>query len=267
MPSPRQASIRVWQWPNVLALDAALIAVLWQAALAAAMGLTLAAPTYFVLGLSVWLSYTADRLLDAARRDSGALLSTRHRFAKRRRTLLVRVWWAVLLIDGITATQLSADPIKQGSALLLLCLLYTWLNQKLSRHFFPKELCVALIYAGGVAVLLPKAPPFTFLGLFAFLCLLNCLMIAKNEATVDAHLRVRSIAGWITAAQLSPLFGLGVVLAFFAPTPLKTALISSFALLGLVHACRTRLPTETFRLLADGVLLIGPALCLTVAWL
>ena len=39
MPAPPQSSIQLWQWPNVLALDATLIAILWQAALIASFAL------------------------------------------------------------------------------------------------------------------------------------------------------------------------------------------------------------------------------------
>lgn len=260
MPTPPKRPIPLWQWPNVLALDAALIATLWQAALASNIGASLSMAAHLVLGCSVWLSYTADRLFDVAWRDSSALLSVRHRFAKHQRIALWRVWVAVFIANLITATQLSSVQLKQGSVLLVLCLLYTFLNQKFSRHFFPKELCVALIYTSGVAVLLPASPPLTFLGLFAYLCWLNCLVIAKKESTVDAHLRIRSMAGAIRDEHLTPLIALGALIAFFVGSPLTGALATSFVLLGLINAWRKRLPTEIFRVLADSVLLLAPAL-------
>ena len=75
--------IKLWQWPNALALDAALIALLWLTALAGALRVELSAAAYAVLGLSVWLTYMADRLYDVTPREANALLSVRHRFAKR----------------------------------------------------------------------------------------------------------------------------------------------------------------------------------------
>ena len=60
--------IRLWQWPNLLAVDAALIALAWQAAFAAALGNEVSAAAQIVLGLSVWLTYMADRLFDVAKR-------------------------------------------------------------------------------------------------------------------------------------------------------------------------------------------------------
>lgn len=267
MGSVRQTTIRLWQWPNVLALDAALIAVLWQAALALAMGLALPLAAYLVLGLSVWLSYTADRLLDVARRDASALLSVRHRFAKRATDRLWGIWAVALVINLVVATQLSSQQLKQGGLLLLLCLLYTALNQRYSKRFFPKEPCVAIIYAGGVMVFLPELPPLTFVVLFAYLCLLNCLMIGAKETSVDAQLRIHSVASGIRRTYLSPLSWLGAVSAFFMDTPLSIALLLSFVLLGLLNALHQRLTIEVYRVLADGLLLLGPVGVLLSNWM
>ncbi|NBB78062.1 MAG: hypothetical protein GVY36_01225 [Verrucomicrobia bacterium] len=262
MPLAQKQVIPPWQWPNVLGIDAAFISVLWQGALASTIGVPLSLPAYLVLGCSVWLSYTADRLFDVARRPSTALLSVRHRFAKRRRILLWRVWFGVLALNLITATQLSSFQLKQGSVLLLLCVLYTWLNQKLSRHYFPKELCVALIYTGGIVVFLPEPPSLTFVFLFTYLCLLNCLMIGAKETSVDAQLRIRSLASGLRASYLSPLIWLGAIAAFFIETPLSGALTVSCILLAILNAWRQHIAVEVFRVLADGLLLIGPILVL-----
>ena len=79
---------------NLLALDAACIAVAWQALVVDSMGPPIGLPERMVLALSVWLTYVADRLLDVRTRAASTLLSARHRFAKRRRTLWM-LWWGV----------------------------------------------------------------------------------------------------------------------------------------------------------------------------
>ena len=265
MPESNRDTIRLWQWPNVLALDAALIAVLWQAALASAMGLPVSTFAHLVLGLSVWLSYTADRLFDVGRREPGSLLSLRHRFAKRQRIRLWRVWLAILIGNLLAATQLSGTQLKHGGVLLLLCLLYTCLNQRFSKSFFPKELCVALLYAAGIVVFIPGSPPISFTILFAYLCLLNCLMIGTKETSVDAHLRVHSMANGVHGAYRSPLIWIGAAVVFLVETPLQGALVVSFVLLGSVHLLRKQLALEAFRVLADGVLLIAPILVLSTS--
>ena len=67
--------IKIWQWPNVLGLDAAAIAMAWMGVFAAySEGNPPDAATYLVLGLSVWLTYLADRLLDVQNRPMHRLL-------------------------------------------------------------------------------------------------------------------------------------------------------------------------------------------------
>lgn len=60
-----------WLLPNLLSLDAPLVAVCWQALLAADTGLALRPAAQVALGLTVWLIYIVDRLLDV--RDPHAL--------------------------------------------------------------------------------------------------------------------------------------------------------------------------------------------------
>lgn len=251
--------IRYWQWPNVLGLDAALVAVLWQGALASALGIPLDGAAQLVLGLSVWLSYSADRLFDVARRQPDSLLSLRHRFAKRQRVRLWRIWVGVLAVNLLAATQLSPGQLKNGAWLLAVCLLYTALNQKFARRFFPKEVCVGLIFSTGVVVFLPQ-PPLTFVALFAYLCLVNCLIIGAKESAIDARLRVRSLASTLHRPYPGILVAAGVVMTLVLETALSTALVLSFVALGIVRALHKRLPVETFRVAADAVLLLGPLL-------
>ncbi len=257
--------IRYWQWSNLLALDAALIAVLWQAALASAQGISLGAPAHIVLGLSVWLTYVADRLFDVSSRPEASLLSLRHQFAKRHARTLWSIWCGVLAVNLLLATQLSMIQIRRGALLLALCLLYTLLNQKLSRRFFPKELCVALIYAGGVAVFQPATVPLGFVACFAWLCLLNCLIIGAKEKSIDAELRVHSLAPLIAERWLSTFAILSTVAMFWVDGILNQPLALSFGLLGGLHWLRGKIATENFRVLVDTALVAGALMCLVEA--
>lgn len=250
-------TIHSWQWPNLLAFDAALVAMLWQAALAMALGVSLAWPAYLVLGLSVWLTYVADRLFDVASQPEAALLSLRHRFSKRHARALWRIWFGVLAIDLLLATQLSGEQLEQGLLLLIFCLLYTWLNQKLSRRFFPKELCVALIYAGGIVVFIPTAVPFKFVACFAWLCLLNCLIIGAKEKSIDAELRVHSIAPLLAERWLGALAIVSLLAMFCLEGRLNGPLALCFGLLGGLHLVRSKISIENFRVLADAALVLG----------
>ena len=257
--------IRLWQWPNLLALDAALIALVWQAAFAAALGNEVSAAAQIVLSLSVWLTYMADRLFDVAKRPLQQLHSTRHQFAKQHRNTLWRCWWCVLLSNvGIALTGLSMSELRNGAALLTLCLLYTALNQALSRRFFPKELCVAIIFAGGVIVfLLPSACLWAPAGALALLCLINCLMIGAKEQRIDTALQVRSLSR--LPSPLIHALEISCALSLCLLNQVWTLPIGlSLGALLIIHANQKRLCVETFRVLTDSALLIGPcvAFCL-----
>ena len=250
-------SIRLWQWPNILAIDTALVSILWQLGLVRALNTEIGWAASAVLGLSVWLTYVADRLFDVKSREKVALFSLRHQFAKRYHQALWYVWFVMLAINLLLAKQLTAMQLKKGCLLLIFCLLYTTLNQKLSRHFFPKEICVALIYASGVIIFMPVAYPLGFFGVFALLCLLNCLMIGAREKVIDAKMRIHSVTPLIAEGWLTPLALLGMGLAIWRGGELWLGMALSLGLLGLLHGLRRRISMETFRVLADASLAMG----------
>jgi hypothetical protein len=226
----------IWQWPNALAIDAALIAVAWQAALVQTLHLSIGAFAYVVLGLSVWLTYMADRLFDVARRDPKDLLSLRHQLAKRHTKPLWSIWLVVLAANLLFATQLNNAQFRQGAVLLLACLAYTLLNQKLSHRFFPKELCVAIIYAGGVSVFLPTdSISIGFVAAFAFLCFLNCLVIGTKEKEIDTKMRVLSVAPFISEKWLTPIAVSSTVIVFWIHYDLHFMLGLGFGQLSVLH--------------------------------
>ncbi len=256
--------IRIWQWPNLLAVDAALIALVWQAAFAAALGHEVRVAAQIVLGLSVWLTYMADRLFDVAKRPLQQLHATRHQFAKQHRSTLWGFWWAVLISNiGLALTGLSINELRNGAVLLVLCLLYTALNQALSRRFFPKEVCVALIYTGGVIVfLLPNSELWLATGALALLCFINCLMIGAKEQPIDAALQVRSL----TRLPLRVMIVLEVTCALslcFLNRGWALPIGLSLGALLILQTTQKRLSIESFRVLTDSALLIGPS----IAWL
>jgi len=249
--------IRFWQWPNILAIDAGIIAVAWLWFFAEQQSVTLGATPYLVLALSVWLTYISDRLFDARPRIKEQLLSARHQFAKRRGKILWLVWAPLLVLNILLAMgALSQSQLEKGFTLLLLCLAYTALNQSLSRRFFPKELLVALIFAGGTQVFLPSYTPWSCLLGFVLLCLINCLLIGWQEKSVDALLQVRSLSSIVDPHWTHPLLLACLGLSCFSSC--SPALLPSLLALGALYCCRLRFGTESFRVLGDAALLAGP---------
>lgn len=256
----------VLQWSNMLAIDAVLIALCWQAIFASASNQTLNFATMSVLGLSVWLTYSADRLFDVAKRSFDQLYSARHRFTKRHAKTLWKIWFGTLFINvSIAFSGLTAHQLLNGTVLLIVCLLYTGLNQKLSSRFFPKELWVAILYVGGVIVfLLPDQSLWLPAGFLMLLCLINCLIIGNKERQIDAAMKVRSLAYFLPKLPIV-LYACCLPAILFLEGALLLSIGLSLLALMFVHACQKRLSVESFRLFADAALLIGPLFTLPLA--
>src|SRR4051812_41591281 len=115
-----------WLWPSVLSLDAPLVAVLWQAALAKVHHVAVMPPLHAALFLAVWLIYVVDRVLDGFSMRHAARVSLRHAFYQRHRwlylLLLVPVGAAVLFYLGLTA--IPAGILWRGMALGFAVALY-----------------------------------------------------------------------------------------------------------------------------------------------
>ncbi len=124
--SPAYASIPWWLWVQVLSLDAPVVIVLWQAALAHTHRIHLPAAFYWGLGLVTWMVYLLDRTADALSGRLEQPLSARHAFCLRHRKLIL----AGLLPAGCVAmlwtavTQLPAGLLWQGLAMGLLGAIY-----------------------------------------------------------------------------------------------------------------------------------------------
>jgi len=253
------AKIRFWQWPNVLAIDAGMIAAAWLWVFARQQQASLGTTPYLVLALSVWLTYLADRLFDAGPREKIQLRSARHQFAKRRSVILWLIWIALFPLNlALALTSLNPSQLMRGFVMLFFCLAYTILNHLLSGRFFPKELFVAVLFAGGIQVSLPDHCAWGCLAGFTILCLVNCLMIGWKEKTVDALLEVRSLSSVLDLRWGHGLLVLAVGISLFSDCTF--ALLPPALLLGTIQLKRECLGREPFRVLCDSALLIGPLL-------
>jgi hypothetical protein len=238
-----------WLWPNVLALDAPVVAVAWQLLLADAAHVAVPVAAAVVLGLVVWGVYLADRALDAA---GGVARSDRHRFAARHPTAQVAVGCAALAAAGALALlTLPFDYLEVGAAVAAGTAAYLVAVHAGRRLLGPgaKELSVGVVFAAGAAVPLAAAgrPVGEWLpGVVAFagLCWLNCALIARWEEPVTAPPR------WvIAAAAFATLAALG------APREVASAVFLGAAALVALHAGRAAVPVRVARVLADVALL------------
>jgi hypothetical protein len=250
---------RPWLWPNLLSIDAPIVAVLWQILFARCFHASVNAAAALLLVLAVWLIYAADRMLDARWTK---LRLPRHEFYRRYWMIVTPVWIAVLVVAGWLAfTHLSAEVFEHGIALAVVVGLYFFAVHRL-RWTWPKELAVGVLFALGASLAtwnkVHSAVDAGAIVLFSCLCWINCVAIEKWE-----H-QQRDPAEWpIGAAALC--VAIAAVPLFYAHRPVLSGAeaFSALAFFALDRR-RDRFSRDALRVLAD-VALLSPLLFLPLA--
>lgn len=163
-----------------MSLDAPLVAVLWQAALARAHRVTLMPSVHLALFLAVWVIYMLDRVLDGFSMSHAAKLSVRHDFYRRNRWLflLLVIPFGVFTLLVLATTEIPSGILWRGAALAFVVGLY--LLHYAARGHRPIYVLgnMATCFFGGLALwLLPLPPHFKILfgtALVALLVLAVC---------------------------------------------------------------------------------------------
>ena len=248
-----------WQWPNVLGIDAALIAVSWYWLLLPNETIFPTIPA-LVLALSVWLTYLADRLFDVRGKELTELRSLRHRFVARHKNTLWTFWWFLLLINlSLALKGLNEAQLMRGLILLLVTLAYTFGVQKIKPALFQKELLVGLIFSAGVLIFLNHPPQWLLPPTLVFLFTGNCLLVTEFDPP-NKNNRRQTICRLLNPTLL--MIGIAALLAALC---LSIALSAVVLLLG-IYSCRHILGSENGRILADASLLVPPLLSLICQW-
>lgn len=259
---------RAWLWPNLLSLDAPVVAVLWQALFARSFHAGVNPLAAALLVLAVWLIYAADRVLDAWTADSHL---PRHEFYRRHWRTVAPVWGVVFAVTGWLAwTRLNASLFERGTVLLAAVAVYFATVHGLRRSFlktlWPKETAIAVLFALGASLAawgeIRSAADFAAIFLFSCLCWINCMAIEQWER--------RSFNHWPIGATAMLVAG-GAALLLYDHRPVlggaEVASALAFVFLdGLVTSGRGqhRLSGDALRVLAD-VALLSPVVFLPLA--
>ena len=259
----RESPLRPWLWPNLLSLDAPLIALLWQALLAQRYAVPLRPPGRIALFLTVWAIYIADRLLDV-RRPATTAESARHRFYRRNRTFATALLCCMLLVTAVIgAFWLRPAVLLNGLIPLAAVLVYLAALNLSGTRQVAKELVVAFVFTTGtflVAWTNDPASPLVLLApaaAFFLLCLANLTAIEKWEweelragaetPHVTTRAMVRGARVWV------PLLAAVLLLGFPDPWYLAAGL-SAATMAALLYVGRG-ISTEARRVLVDAALL------------
>lgn len=217
--------IQVWQWPNVLSLDAVAIGLFWQITFTVEFCGRM--PIWYetvITCVSIWLVYVADRLLDAKRIDPAKPHSLRHGFHQQHRTAVTIAWGAVLCTNAFlifrfpTYDQLRWGSIAVGAVCCYLVLVQCLSQEQLGsrtgiqsgvRKWIPKEVFAGCVFSFGIG-LVPLASDrintdaslVIACGLASTLFSINCSIVATMESYFDRAQNFPSVA-----TQFRPLGG------------------------------------------------------------
>ncbi len=264
-----------WSYPNLLSLDAPIVAVLWFFAFSRTFGSPFAWPAATVLFLTVWAIYIADRLLDGLRQKDWDRATTRHRFVHvHQKVFLVLLGLIVLIAAIISLKELPLDLLLAGLGLCGVVALYFTAFVRLVPQFKPlraKEFACGFVFAIGTALgvdvlrhglLSHPLEVLPSILLFAGLCIFNCLVIAARERHSDQINDPTAASGWWLQLDRDLMFlGLGlcivsVAFCFFGGHFfIYLVIFISSLFLTLLHFFQERFAPSLSRVLADAVLL------------
>jgi hypothetical protein len=230
-------------WINVLSLDAPVVAVVWQDFFARCLHVPLAPAWRWLLAITAWLAYVADRWLDAWK--LGGAVTPRRRFAQRHRAKIASVWMAMLLIGlWLAWTKLPSYLFQRGWMIAAVVAIYFFINQwrGLShglRGF--KEISIAVLF--GCATLIFVLPPDASLTLpivwsavvWCLVCFLDCYAIAGWELETDRAEKQESIVTrWPKLRER--VKAAAAIVFFLALAPLPLSAFSGLRPIGLAVA-------------------------------
>jgi 4-hydroxybenzoate polyprenyltransferase len=180
---------------NVLSLDVAAGAVVGALFIAKIYDVIPSITSLISLGITVWIIYTIDRLLDV-RDAKGEVASERHRFHKRNQKGLLQWLLFMMMMDFVLIFFIPTLIMKRGILLAVIVLIYILLRRQL---YFLKELFVALLYTAGIAI--PSMPEnqvsveasLPLLALF-LIALLNLIIFSWYERENDRNEKQDSLA-------------------------------------------------------------------------
>jgi hypothetical protein len=253
-----------WLWPNLLSLDAPVIAVLWQGFLAYRFSAPLRPAAQAVLGLTVWAIYLLDRLLDA-RHAPSPCEPARHRFYRRHSRPMAALLALVFAADAWAAMFLLRPAIlREGLILAAGVVIYFATFHIFAKWItIPKEMAAALLFTAGTFLAAWTALPCPSLAwaalAFFVLCLANIIAIEVWEwrelPTPVPHPAPHPFTRWLARTYLYWVPVVGMVCALVGRNGWYLSIALSIVACAVLFWLGRRVSLEARRALVDGVLL------------
>lgn len=155
MVNKEKRSAPLWLVPNLLSLDAPLVALAWMWMLARALRVEyIETACWWVLPVAVWCVYVVDRVLDGWRHPELREISPRHMFHWENRWPLLMLAIAAAMVCGYNSLYvLSRSVFSAGLVAIIICAIYflvTIYRTKEVPYF--KNVMAGMIFAMGVGI-------------------------------------------------------------------------------------------------------------------
>lgn len=266
-----------WLYPNLLSLDAPLVAVAWLHIFAKTWRLGyLPWESSAILALGVWVVYVADRVLDASMLSGmPGGLQPRHQFHRRhQRALGVGVGVAVLAALVLVLTKMPMTIYKHLLPAGVLVAGFFGMSMLTSQEHrevpITKNVLAGVTFAFGTAMMAHiyrwEYSIFDMLmsrefKCFAALCILNISAIDVWEhASRAADPEIRAADELTLTVFLTLLGAVALIYALLddqqLSRPFYYAVLTGAALLYIINRTRARFSMDALRVLADVALLV-----------
>lgn len=265
--------IRFYRLLNILSVDVALGAVCCAAWFAVLFEVNLRPSALVSLGLTVWIIYTVDHLLDA-RKIKGPASTDRHRFHQENFAFLFGLLVLAIVTDLFFVFFIRKVVFQSGIVLSAVMVFY-FLLQRYLRYF--KEFIIALLFSCGVllpswslAKTIPNAELTLLISQFMLTALLNLLLFSwfdrDNDRKDNRESFVTLIGESRTKRIVLFLFVVNALLMswsiLYSPDVIYKVLIIFLmnVILAIIFFQRERFEVnDRFRLIGDSIFLL-PAL-------
>jgi 4-hydroxybenzoate polyprenyltransferase len=183
-----QHLVKVYRLFNLLSIDVALGAICSALFFAHILQVHILSYGLVALGLSVWIIYTADHLLDALKIKLPAA-TARHRFHQHNFKALLVTLLVAVVINGIIILFIRHRVLVAGLYVAATVSIYFLVNRYLK---FMKEIFIAIVYT--IGVLLPSisitqqpvhAWPWLIIVIFFITALINLILFSWFDQAKD----------------------------------------------------------------------------------
>jgi 4-hydroxybenzoate polyprenyltransferase len=261
--------VKAYRFLNLLSIDIAAGAIACALFFARLLDVEMRVAAIVSLGLTVWIIYTVDHLMDA-KKIEGRASTERHRFHQDHFKVLVLLTIIAILVNAILIFFIKRPVLYSGVVIIALIGFYLLLHTRLA---FLKEVFVAMLYC--VGVLLPSVAVtsvslttihYLFSLAFFFAALINLLLFSwfdRERDKMDGRTSfVTHLGEQITIQTLYFLVIVNMMISIYlaiASSNQVAAMVPLLMTLALAAILRFRTSfakDDRYRLLGDAVFLL-----------